>query len=242
MARVFATASTQYLTVASASVTTHPICISVRFTVAATGVNNALFTIDDGTNNNIFFMYMTTTNALRFSATAGGGTTNLSGGSLTTGTLYHGFAVARSATDRQLWLDGTSLGTSATSRDPTGFNRMRIGWIPVGPSYGNGNISEVALWNMSDPSAGEITALWKGADPRTIRPASLLNYWPILGNNDPEPDWVGGAAMSLVNGPTKIEHPRVVRRARPLITTKAAAAAGDAVPVCWAQYRARRVA
>lgn len=56
----------------------------------------------------------------------------------------------------------------------------------------NGSMADQALWGVALTTA-EIVALSKGARPYTVRPASLLGYWPLDGLQSPEPDLSGNA-------------------------------------------------
>ena len=66
-----------------------------------------------------------------------------------TGTWRLFVAVFRSATDREFYVDGASVGTSATSNAPTGLDRAAIGynWDSSPSNFFNGRIDDARILN-----------------------------------------------------------------------------------------------
>lgn len=134
----------------------------------------------------------------------------------TVDTWFHAAAVFTSATDRAAFINGGSKGTNATSRTPAGINRTAIGFQDNAAASrafaqgGTGSLAEVGIWNAALTDA-EIAALATGLSPLSIRPASLIGYWPLIGNNSPENNLVSNTSkMTLVGAPSASAHPRLL--------------------------------
>lgn len=78
--------------------------------------------------------------------------------------------------------------TTIGKRTYSGFE----GWWP-------GRLADVAIWNVI-LTAGEAAGLATGARPYTVRPASLLGYWPLDGLASPEPDFSRNALNGSLTG------------------------------------------
>jgi hypothetical protein len=70
-------------------------------------------------------------------------------------------------------------------------------------------LAEFGMWNVV-LTAAEISALTNGARPYTIRPVSLLAYYPLDGIQSPEPDISGNALNLTVTGATLAAGPPVM--------------------------------
>ncbi len=77
------------------------------------------------------------------------------------------------------FLNGVSDGTLGSNTESTTTAPFIIGSEASARRF-NGLISHVAIWSAT-LSAGEISALYHGALPNTIRPASIVGYWPLDG-------------------------------------------------------------
>jgi hypothetical protein len=133
-----------------------------------------------------------------------GGASSL-GGVTATANVWQQWGVAGSAGGTS-WVGykngvaGTTAGTSApasTTGNTTIGERTFSGFNGFWP----GRIADVGFWNIT-LTAAEMVALAQGARPYTIRPASLLGYWPIYGLVSPEPDLSGNARNGTVTGTT----------------------------------------
>ena len=173
----------------------------------------ALNTANDG------FLYTATSNADgRFAGSTHNGLNALFTLSTPTSLDNEWFAivyVARSATDRQVYIDVRgNTATETTSYAASELYRK----ITVGASgYGDleflGNIAEVAIWN-SDLSAdtADIDDYMAGTSADQIDNASLVGYWPL--NTD------GGLSDASGNGgPTLTANGAVFDSDHPIITS-----------------------
>lgn len=113
-------------------------------------------------------------------ATCNAGTTNGSVGTTTSypeNDWFHAAAVFRANNDRSAYLNGGGRADSSVVANPTNLNRTgtRYAWAnPAG--YPDGLIQWPAIWKAALTDS-EIMLLASGADPRTVRPDSLVAFW-----------------------------------------------------------------
>jgi hypothetical protein len=130
--------------------------------------------------------------------------------SYTNNTWTHLCAVEASATSRSVYVNGGGKVSGSISVTPAGVNAVGVarmgGTSPDG--YLDGDIAEVAIWNIALTDA-EVALLATGISPLMVHPEALVFYAPLLGNNDPEMDLIGGLGLTGSGGPIKAAHPRV---------------------------------
>lgn len=144
-------------------------------------------------------------------------------------TWQHVAAVVASTTSRSIYLNGGNAGSNSTLvNTPPGLNTTSVGcWILSSAPGGllSGRLAEVAFWSAA-LDADEIAALAKGFSPLLIRPQSLAAYWPLVGNDSPEPDrWKNRYDLTLTNAPAKADHPRLFLPSRAKVVIGIAQAA-----------------
>ena len=232
MALTFASASSQYLSQASALLTAVPLTAACWFNSDNDANEQNLFGIGDtgAANGDRFQMNIDGSapgDPVTVITRAGGSaaiTTTTAAYSINT--WHHACGVWAAIDSRTAYLDGGNSATNTTSRTPAGLDVTYIGaraaQTPTG--FMRGRIAEVGLWNVV-LDADEIAALAKAVSPLLIRPASLVAYWPLIGRYSPEIDIVGGADMTLVNAPTNGDHCRIFYPPRPQRYSFAAAVA-----------------
>lgn len=230
MARLFDDGSSQYLDVSSAVVTAVPFTFACWATNTAGGTFAIMSITDVTADDQYFHVYWTDTNSLEIDARNGGTIGTATAGLDKDGVFRHVAGVFASATSRTAYGNGTAGTPDTTNVTPAGVNHTAIGGlIRASPTqYYKGNIALPAVWDVA-LTAAEIASLAKGADPRTIRPASLVAFWPVHGRFSPEPDIVGGFGLTVNNAPTVSTHPRLIRR-RPNRWMPLQPAAGGAAP------------
>ena len=206
----------QYLSTASAPVTSWPLTMACWFNVANVTTQYVL-------------MYVGKLNAEeRFVLQAGG---HLSGDPVATNyiqtdgnsfradttsgfsanTWSHACAVHTSASSRTAYLNAGSGGTNTGSAilSNTGINAVLIGAQsnPANPAftYTSGLIAEVGIWNVA-LTADEIASLAKGMTCDKVRPQSLVFYAPLVRDLQ---DVRGGLTITNNNTATVANHPRV---------------------------------
>lgn len=133
-----------------------------------------------------------------------GGSTNVTTGTVVINTWHHFAATFHftgpSTRRMRPWLDGSPGTDTAHSRTILGLDRSAIGHLKDATASRpfSGHIAWPAIWN-AELTTNEIEALAAGANPLGIRPESLLRFWPLLGEHDPEPPLVGGVGDVLNN-------------------------------------------
>lgn len=66
----------------------------------------------------------------------------------------------------------------------------------------NGREFYMAFYNI-ELGANDLLALAHGVPPLIVRNEGLLGFWPLWGNQSPEPDYKGGADTGTVTGATR---------------------------------------
>lgn len=146
--------------------------------------------------------------ALLAAINGGSSATATTAASFTT-SWHHACGVCVSATERSVFLDGTSKATNTTSRVMTGLNRLVVGASRSGGSlsgFFSGALAEFATWNAAFPD-GDVATLAKGFSPARVRPQNLVFYAPLLRDIQ---DVRGGRTLT-VSGTTVADHPRIYR-------------------------------
>jgi hypothetical protein len=163
--RAFTRASSHYLS--SGLVPSLPMSISVWFSLAATAINvNIVGGGQALSDNNAWGLYVNSSDILGFFASDGSASPDImtGGGGLSASTLYHAVCVWRSATDRELYLNTSSVDTSSVNRTLSASNdRFTIGTYAGGTlgDYMGGVIDEVGIWNRALTTT-EISDLYNG--------------------------------------------------------------------------------
>lgn len=210
MARSF-NGSNQYFWRAEAIITAYPVTMACWFSMTSFASARVLMGIGIAGSDHSALIYTGTDSKLRTFAQgqAAASTTVLS-----TGTWYHGAGVFANATARAVLTNGAGKTADSVSASfPPSANRTYLGaQVYSGgiTNYVSGQIAEAGMWSAALDDS-EIASLAKGFSPLLVRPASLVAYWPLLGNLDPEPDfWAANHAVTGVNSPTSAAHPRVI--------------------------------
>ena len=226
MARSFDASLFQYLQAATVGITNYP------FTIACW----AKVLDKDDARNLVFFgndaAPFPKSQRIVMNATAGVGkararSTSTSTGfaecsvEYTIGQWHHICGRFASSTSRAVNMDGDPV-TQGNNSDniafPSPIDRLYIGYSLNNAHPFNGEIAEVAIWNvaLSDAQVSQL-----GADevsPLLIARENLVHYWPLIDNDE---DTVGGLVVSAINSPTFTPHPF------PVIVSQSAPAAGS---------------
>lgn len=113
-------------------------------------------------------------------------------------------------TDRAVYLNGGSKGTNTTNRTPSGLNGISLG-VRTTSAQSNplaGRLAHAAIWSAQLDDA-EVVSLAQGICPLLVRPGSLECYWPLFGNDSPEPELVGRFEGTITGTVTKADQPRM---------------------------------
>lgn len=93
----------------------------------------------------------------------------------------HVLIIIRANNDRELIVNGSSVGTSTTSVTPSARNEVLIGTNSPLVEY-DGLIAEIGIWDLTtDLTTFEEQSLSDGFTPLTIRPEDVKSYWPLIG-------------------------------------------------------------
>jgi hypothetical protein len=109
----------------------------------------------------------------------------------------------------------TSYNISGTAI-PTSIDASYVGAVSTAgvlSRYFNGLIAEVAIWSAALTET-ECAALWRRRSPLTIRPQSLVAYYPLggfWGQTDLDV-WKSGLDLTATNSPTWDNHPPLFYR------------------------------
>lgn len=102
-------------------------------------------------------------------------------GAISTNTWTHFAGTFNSDSNRTAYKNGTA-GTTNTTNSSIGANFTQMSEIRIGrrlTTYANGNIAEVALWNIL-LTADDILSLAKGISPLKVQPQNLFFYAPLI--------------------------------------------------------------
>lgn len=208
MAYQFASASSQYLTTASAPATAIPITMACRFNAVAGAVDGVLMALG-ATSGNFDRLVLTRNAALTIGAQSVAATvaTSANSGSFTTGAWQHAGGVFQTA-NKRAFVNGAG-GTAQTSAySLTGLAQLTIGARRNSAGFGvflSAGVAEVGIWTdaLTDE---EMASLAAGFTPDQIRPQSLVFYAPLIRTIQ---DLRGGLTITPTNSPTVAVHPRV---------------------------------
>lgn len=208
-ARSFTAASSQYLELTSAVVTSTPLTMACWAKPADTSAARNLMSIGvSGGTARWQLVYNNGGAAVCTAIDSGGSGSNAVAGTAASGSWNHYCGVWSSDSVRTAYYNGTAGTPTAVSSVVSGVNRTIIGARINAGSYGlyfNGDMAECAIWNVA-LSANEIASLAAGFSPRLIRPSALVFYAPLINSLQ---ELRGGTNLTNVNSTTAADHPRV---------------------------------
>jgi hypothetical protein len=224
MARAFTTASTQRLKTSGVDISGAPLTFAcvVRPTLLTTFKSLLVLAKDDGATTNQISFRLGADNTDHFTMAAQNGASVASAASTVTFSADTDYrimgTVTRSGGDytASLWTNGADFVTGtatvtaivATSAYIGATARENAAII----SHADSTIGEAAIWNVA-LGAADAAAFAAGYSPRLIRPASLINCWPMrnaVGATSNEPELVRGRTATQTNSPALAGHPRVL--------------------------------
>jgi len=229
MARLFDDASSEYLNNSSAVVSAYPFTVSCWIYPDASD-DQVVFSIVSKTEAGRFHLVGLNTSDNAEVRTRNGGASTLgiatSGNTVTLDAWNHILGRFISATDRRVILNGDTEATNATNSTPSSLTDTAIGRFDgISPgNYFSGRIAEVCIWDVDISNSVEQAALL-GVQPARIQSNNIVSYWPIWGDDDPEPDLFGSTDMTVNNSPAKAVHTEIlpwikVERKNPRSTTR----------------------
>jgi len=106
---------------------------------------------------------------------------------------------------------------------------VEIGANKTEGNYFQGKVAEAGIWD-TELNTAQVAALAKGYAPSLIQPSNLMDYWPIIGRQSPEPNMMNASSATPTNSPTNFAHPPMIYPARPQsIFVPAAAGGGSSI-------------
>ena len=233
MSRLFDDAASEYLEDTSgAPVSAAPLSFSCWFYSDDIAVSQCLIQIQDKDAGDHYFslraMGGVGGDPIRWQVREGATIRNAdTSGGFSADTWHHAFAVERSSTDREVYVDGANSGTNTDSAVPGTQDSISIGRMgdSTPTQYMSGRIAEVAIWSV-DVSA-HVGALAKGFSPEFFQPESLVSYSRLI--RDEDLDRWGAVVWTAFNTPSIATHPpKIIYPAPPFISYPTAAAAANA--------------
>lgn len=219
MARLFDDAASDDLTVSQVDVSAFPVSMACWVRPDAVSANSIALAIRRHNAVRGFEMLLVPSSNTVQARVSDGSATSASAKSSTwvLDTWGHLGATFPSITSRTVLWNGVAGTENTDSRDPfvsPAVNRTTIGMRVQGGEgeHFSGDLAEAAIWAAA-LTAEEFAALAAGTSPLLIRPAALVNYYPIIGRHSPEIDLVGGNNLT-VNGAAASDHPRMFYPAR----------------------------
>lgn len=211
MARAFASASSQYLTNATAAIAALPLTMACwARPSSATAARTALSLHTSGSANNRLNLRVTSAHVPEMITRDTSPNLVAAASAMTANVWGHIAGVWASTTSRTCYRNGVAGTTGTTSKTPSGWNTTDIGRLSTPTAdYWDGDLAEAAMWSAALTTA-EIAILAQGYSPLCVRPESLVAYWPLIGDASPERERVGRVEMTLTNAPTAVAHPRVL--------------------------------
>lgn len=216
MARDFeAAGSDQFFEVDSTLITDYPFSVSAWIKPEnITGNGSIFFVGDKDVTNNFHSFFYTSDNriwvASRNTTEQGANIQNV--GVVANGVEFFACAVWASATSRTIYLNGSaSTASNTNSVTFTGADRTSIGrYADSTPGrYMDGLISEMGVWNV-ELTTSDVDMLANRFSPLMVKPSGLLHYYPLIGNNSPEIDFVSGLNLTMNGTVAKASHPRII--------------------------------
>lgn len=113
----------------------------------------------------------------------------------TTGTWQHicGHVDWNEGSGAQMWVDGTSVGTTTFNSEVTDTNPFQLGRHNDAASrrWLNGQLCYLTFWD-SDLTAAEVAALSAGDPVEEAKPDGIIRHWDLADNTSPTPEAING--------------------------------------------------
>lgn len=145
-------------------------------------------------------------------------------------TWHHVCAVITGAADRDIYIDGGSSANSSTSVTVATPVDMILGRAFSASGSLFGDLAEVFVYDAA-LSTDQITMLAAGVTPKSVSPADLIFYAPLIRGTSggDEFDIVGGNTLTETGTSTVVEHPRVYSPRQRSVYIPAAAGGGGRI-------------
>lgn len=178
--------SDDYMELLSAPVTAVPLTIAAWIRADDDTTTDSICSVGDFDDPSRFYIGKNADSTVSaHTVNASSQNSSAAGGDYAAATWHHVVGKFVSATSREVFLDGVSVGTNTTSRTPAGLDSIQIGAFRSGStgtlgSFFGGQIAHVAVWDIA-LSTTDITSLAGGAKPNTIQASDLVFYAALTG-------------------------------------------------------------
>jgi hypothetical protein len=160
--------------------------ISAWFYLTGTPSNESIFGAGSSTSDRIW-LQVRDTNTIRFGSLGNGDDFDLPSGTFSTNTWYHVVGVIN-GTSKEVFLDGTSLGTDTISNlTGTNGNNVIIGGLYSPGPFGSltpyqGILDEVAVFSTA-LSSTDVSSIYNSGTPTDLTSFSPVGWWR-MGEDD----------------------------------------------------------
>ena len=176
-----------YMEATSAVLTAGPLTFAAWINVDTTGAAQRILSISSTTGNDRWSLLVGATNVITFQVGASGSFDSRSTTATISANTWHHVAGTYNTTTQQptqVFLDGVKVGPANSSRTPVAGNLTRtlLGSTYVSSSltqYLDGRIAEAGIWSVVLTDA-EVTSLYRGFKPSSVRPDKLALYMPLV--------------------------------------------------------------
>lgn len=204
MSRVFTAASSEWLDVAEAPVTTYPFSVSFFFRPTTVGAAQTMFWLGNtAVANDYFSVELDATDHLIIHARDGVGSNELTPtvATVTVNTWHHAMAIFESATSRRISLDGGVEASGTDNITPDNTNGLAFGRHSTSApgSYYDGHLMWAAIWDVAFAN-GEYEILSERKCPLYFRRDNLVDFYLLINSEDV--DVVNRRALTANNTPT----------------------------------------
>lgn len=215
MAIHFDAATSQYLSLGSALVSTGPFSVSFWTNLdqlaSAYGDEFTAFWIGEAGTNQDWFMIRSDdgNDALEIrSAENGASRVATTTADVVANTWQH-WGASENTTSRTAYLSGGNKGTESTEVTVDNVDDTFIGAnnITTIHDFFDGSIAEFGVWNVTLTDA-EYLVLAAGYSPLFVRPQSLVAYWPLI--RDYRCRISAANNLTAHNTPTIVAHPKII--------------------------------
>lgn len=205
-ARTFVAASSHYLEVSSALLSTQTGTIAAWAMPVGTALVYNVVTIGNSANANMYLALRIRDGGQGQAAVHDGTFSAAQTSNTATANAWnHVVAIFNGDSSRTAILNGdiANKGTNTTTRGSlSGLNRTRIASHHTGTPRFDGRLEHIAVWNEALTDA-EAASLWAGAHPDGIRPHARVSSVPIWGIQSPEIDLWAPRSWTLNGTPAQ---------------------------------------
>lgn len=215
MARVFDSASSEYLSLSTAVVSGSPCTLCCWFYPTNTSIEEVM-SVSDLSNDDNYIRLFHGLGIIAFEIGDSSGTPQLLGPSITTNAWNFVAGIFESATSMSVYANGTFSNSTITSVSPTGLDTTAIGALRR-PSalYGTGRFAEAAIYDIALTEAQLDEIYGSAISPLLFRPDALQMYSKLI--RDEDVDLMGNGSFTVGGTPTIEQHPHIIYPQDPMI-------------------------